>query len=351
MTIQPGPDNCWRLGGDGPSPAECHIASGVGDVTIAAIIPLYNKRRTVLEAIESVIAQTRPVDEIVIVDDASTDGSFEEVAQRYGGDRRFRLLRHRHNLGVSAARNNAIRSTRCELLAFLDADDRWLPERIEKHAAVMGAKPSCMLAWSAHIIHNEATNVTRVEGERIDKDTYLCSTFFREKLLPASGGVTVRRKALDVVGMFDESLWMGEDTDLWLRIMLRFGFEHIPQPLVWMRRGRQVSIPSMERGFVGNDRYFAKHRYTFGRGLRGQVIWRRAYSSVLRRHASWYFRNGMGLKAMISILKSVAVWPLFDSTITFKYALEYALGTATYTRAVALMRQLVRRGKSEGRHV
>jgi len=308
-------------------------------LSVAGIMPLYNKRNTVIEAIESMLEQSHPVDEIVIVDDGSTDGSGDLVAERYDGDSRVRLIRQ-ENQGPGAARNRAIRATRSSLLAFLDADDRWLPNRLKKQVAFMESHPSCMLSFAAHISCNEATSQSRVENMYIDKRIYLHKVFFREDALPASNTVMVRREALSKVGFFDESLRRCQDTDLWLRIMVEFGFEHIPQPLGWVRRGRPRTVPSKERGFAIHDRYFAKHRYTFGRGFRGQAIWRAGYASAHRAYAAWYFRHGMGREAMAKLMKSIFIWPFFNPVWMMKYVLEFMLGSDEYRNLVSIMRIL-----------
>jgi glycosyltransferase involved in cell wall biosynthesis len=320
-------------------------AAGTGPrLAVAAIMPLYNKRATVIEAIESALAQTRPLDEFVIVDDGSTDGSGDLVAERYAGDGRVRLVRQA-NGGASAARNAGIRATTSPLVTFLDADDRWLPERVAREAALMEARPDCMLVWPAAYLYNEKNGTSLVEGDAIDKTTYVRKTFFPEKLLPACSGVMVRRAALDVVGGFDESLWSGEDTDLWLRIMLRFGFEHIPEPLVWMRRGREETAARQKRGFEGQNLYFAKHRHTFGCGLSGRVIWRSAFGAALRGQAIWYFRHGRPGKAAIKLVRAVAVWPFFNPSWVVKAALECLLGPRAYGWGAAAARRVAGRGR------
>jgi glycosyltransferase involved in cell wall biosynthesis len=212
---------------------------------IAVIMPLHNKRNYVLEAVESVLAQTRPPDEFVIVDDGSTDGSGELVAERYGMDRGVRLLRQ-ENRGSAAARNAGIRATRSPLLAFLDADDKWLPKRLERQGAFMEQNSSCMLSWVASISYNERRDETTYPPflQISDKDRFLREKFFPEDIHIGTGSVVMlRREALNQVGLFDESLWKSVDTDMWLRIMLRFGFEYIPERLSWGRRG----FPPLER--------------------------------------------------------------------------------------------------------
>ncbi len=308
---------------------------------IAAVVPLFNKRRYVVEAVESMLQQTRAADEIVIVDDGSTDGSGDLVAKRYGHDSRIRLIRQA-NRGPGAARNVGIKATRSPLLAFLDADDKWLPEKLERQGAFMEQNPSCMMSFTSSIGYNERTDETWYTPllQNIQKDRFIRKEYFPQRSYIATNSVMICREALDRVGLFDESLWTSQDADLWLRIMLQFGFEYIPERLVWVRRGYPQSIKTMERRRRGNDRYFAKHRYTFGRGGRGQAIWRAGYSSVLRGNAIWYFQQRMGRKAMGHLLKAVWLWPFFDPTWVVKSALEFLLGSDTYDRAVRTARKL-----------
>ncbi|MFZ9033203.1 MAG: glycosyltransferase family 2 protein, partial [Anaerohalosphaeraceae bacterium] len=95
---------------------------------ISAVIPAYNAEKYIARSINSVLNQTCPVDEIIVVDDGSTD-STAEVIKSYGGKVRYI---HQQNAGVSAARNTGIQAATCEWVAFLDADDEWLPEKIER---------------------------------------------------------------------------------------------------------------------------------------------------------------------------------------------------------------------------
>jgi glycosyltransferase involved in cell wall biosynthesis len=311
---------------------------------VTAIVPLYNKRETVAEAIDSALAQTRLPDEIVIVDDGSTDGSGDLVQDRYGHNSRIRLIRQA-NQGVSAARNAAIRASRSPLLAFLDADDRWLPQKLERQLAILQRQPECMLVFAAAELCQERSGVTWLEGHDVRRESYL-QDFFRERHLPVCSGVVVRRAALDDVGVFDESLRMGEDHDLWLRVMLRFDFAHCLEPVVWYRCCRSQTLASVERDFRGNDAYFAKHRHTFGRGIRGHATWRAAYSCVLRRHAQWYFQHGEGRKALHKSLRASLLWPFHNPLPLAKSGAEYFLGRRAYRGVVQALRRLS--GRSTG---
>lgn len=317
------------------------VASADWRPKVAGIMPLYNKRDTVLDAIESMLAQSSPPDEIVIVDDGSTDGSGDLVADKYVNHPLIRLIRQQ-NRGVSAARNAAIRASTAPILAFLDADDKWLPRRVEEQAAIMVANESCMIVLGAAVLCNESMGRTWIEGDVIRRETYL-KEYFREQHLPVCSGVMVRRAALNEVGMFDESLQMGEDHDLWLRVMLRFGFAHHPKPVVWYRCCRPQTLASVERDFLGNDIYFAKHRYTFGRGISGRVIWGIAYAAVLRRHADWFFKHGEGWRALKKITRALRLWPFFNPLPLTKSAVACMLGPRAYQSVVSLTHRLRRR--------
>jgi len=311
---------------------------------IAAIMPLYNKRNYVLEAIESILRQTRLPDEIVIVDDGSTDGSGDLVKAHCRNNPRIILIRQ-DNQGPGAARNAAINASSAPLLTFLDADDKWLPERVEKQAGFMEHHPSCMFSFTASIGFNEQTGETWHTPliEDMPVDVFIKKEYFPQRRYIATNSVMLRRKVLDKVGMFDPTLRTSQDTDLWLRIMLRFGFTYIPEYWVWVRRGYPQTVATMEKRRNGNHHFFLKHRYTFGKGLCGQAVWRAGYASVLRGNAIWYFKQKMGLKAAATLARAVYLWPFFNPSRVSKSMMEYSLGSAGYDKSVAFFRKLIQR--------
>ena len=108
-----------------------------GKISVSAVIPAYNSEATLGRALDSVLAQTRPADEIIVVDDASTDGT-ASLARSYA-DRGVRLLSLPERRGAAAARNAGIGAAKGDWIAFLDADDEWLPAKLEKQVAAISS--------------------------------------------------------------------------------------------------------------------------------------------------------------------------------------------------------------------
>src|SRR5215469_10447854 len=107
--------------------------------TISVIIPLYNRRDEIGRAIASALGQSRAPDEVIVVDDASRDGSAETVAAL--GDNRIRLMRHERNRGAAAARNTGIAAAQGDWIALLDSDDEWEPEKLAQQVEMLCAAP------------------------------------------------------------------------------------------------------------------------------------------------------------------------------------------------------------------
>jgi len=198
--------------------------------TIAAVIPVYNKEPYVARAIASVLAQTRPVDEIIIVDDASTDGSVERI--KTFRDPRIRLLLRTdpRQRGLPATRNLAIRSATSSWIALLDADDTWhadFIEEIEKLMAQASDQAGCLFTgwqsiWSDGVVVRDGYSARR-DGQgskRLDLDNFL-SVWLDLGACPIYPSVIVlRRDVLLEAGLFEERCHRGEDKEMWLRVMV-----------------------------------------------------------------------------------------------------------------------------------
>lgn len=197
--------------------------------TVAALIPLYNKKAYVARAIASVLAQTRPVDEIIIVDDASTDGSTDEVTRFR--DPRLRLLRRTdpNQRGLPATRNLGIRSATSRWIALLDADDRWHKDYIEEIEKLLthATDRTGMLftgfenIWSDAVVTQDpySASCNNQHFTHLSFDRFVSSWLQIGDCPVIPSGVVLRRDTLFEAGLFQERCRRGEDKDMWLRLL------------------------------------------------------------------------------------------------------------------------------------
>ena len=198
-------------------------------VLISVVIPLYNKARHIQRAIDSVLAQTFQDFEAIVIDDGSTDGG-GDIVRRYT-DRRIRLIAQ-ENAGVSAARNRGVAEARGTWIAFLDADDEWLPEFLEKTLRLTMEQPSLAAVFS-----NFKNSVTGADYLKLASDRAgVVADYFRfclenNLLGMSSSSATVRRDALLSVGGFPAGVKIGEDLDTWARLAWAGPVGYVPETL------------------------------------------------------------------------------------------------------------------------
>jgi len=194
---------------------------------ISVIIPTYNAEAYICEAINSVLAQTYRDFEIIVVNDGSTDDTAQIIRQRFLNVRLFYIK----NSGASAARNFGISVSRGQYVAFLDADDRWLPEKLEQQIAQFDEDQPGMV-----FTENLFFNGRGIIAERTDKRKKLMRGNIVRNIFLNSYVVTstvmVRRAVFDDVGMFEEELVVGEDDNLWMRISMKYRVKLLDEPLV-----------------------------------------------------------------------------------------------------------------------
>ncbi|WP_167815755.1 glycosyltransferase family 2 protein [Methanocorpusculum sp. GPch4] len=191
---------------------------------ISIIVPLYNKVNEVQRAIDSIFAQTIQNFELIIVDGGSTDGSLD-VIKKYESDSRYHLI-HQLSKGLPAGRNEGIAAAGADLIAFLDADDEWLPTYIEQILKLNADYPSAGLYATAYIptYGNQTQKLPLCE---IPKKPWngILDSYFRSTALAMQPPfspccVTIPKSTYDRVGLFNPSLNIGEDTEMWGRIAL-----------------------------------------------------------------------------------------------------------------------------------
>jgi glycosyltransferase involved in cell wall biosynthesis len=213
---------------------------------VSVIIPTYNRRSWVTEAIDSVLAQKYQNFELIVVDDGSDD-STATALQRYAGRIGYVYVAHG---GVSRARNIGIRLSRASLIAFLDSDDLWLPAKLQRQVEYMAAHPDCCLCYTDEIWIRRGVRVNQGHKHR----KYTGQIF--EKCLPlcliSPSSVLIRRELLHEMGSFDESYPVCEDYALWLRITARHPVAFLSEALIVKRGGHADQLSRREWGM---DRY------------------------------------------------------------------------------------------------
>jgi peptidoglycan/xylan/chitin deacetylase (PgdA/CDA1 family)/GT2 family glycosyltransferase len=181
---------------------------------VSVVIPCFGQAGFLAEAIESVVAQTYPHLEVVVVDDGSPDNA-AEVASRYPG---VRIVRQK-NAGLSAARNAGLRHTTGAYLTYLDADDRLLPNAIADGLAAFGTHPEAALVAGRHVVF-EPTGVRLAPPVEFGHDAY--AALLRRNIVGMHAAVMYQRVAFQTLGGFDPSLGGCEDYDVLLRVARRF---------------------------------------------------------------------------------------------------------------------------------
>jgi glycosyltransferase involved in cell wall biosynthesis len=204
-------------------------------ITISALITAWNKEKYIKRAIDSVLSQTRPADEIIVVDDGSTDGT-SEILRSYGS--KIHCV-YQPNQGVSSARNAGIKAAASEWIAFLDGDDEWLPDRLKFQCELPDRNSS--LDWVSGNYINCRCDLDRREpaipaaklaamlGEREHFESFFNALIART--IGFTGTMLIKKKLLLEAGLFEVSQNLMEDIDLWLRaasLSPRIGFVSEP---------------------------------------------------------------------------------------------------------------------------
>ncbi len=210
---------------------------------VSVVIATYNRADLLSESVRSVLSQDYPSVELIIVDDCSTDRTPELIAELEARDEQVRGIRLPDNSGPSAARNMGIASARGSLVAFLDDDDIWLPGKLTAQVRTLQDNPEAALCYAKALV-GTADGVATVQpysGSHLGRNGDNFENQLRHHAIKTPT-VVVRKSVLEEVGVFDETLATGEDTDLFLRITLQHPATYVPEPVTVVRehRGRMT---------------------------------------------------------------------------------------------------------------
>ena len=258
---------------------------------VSAIIPTYNRRQLVLRAIHSALAQTQTVEEIIVIDDGSTDGTGEALAAEFGD----RIVYARQaNAGVSAARNRGMAMARGRYFALLDSDDEWLPDKTARQLEWLEAHPDF--------------GMVLCDVERIDADRRPIDVFRRRDVIPEDGWVLgrvlqdpalapvsamFRREVFADIGGFDESLATAEDLDFHLRVASRWQVGVVEEVLARAIRGHD-GLSALERTYDDYTLVIERAVAGAGDGIPAADRQRALAAAYLRNARGAIFANRFG---------------------------------------------------------
>lgn len=198
---------------------------------VSVIIPTYNAEKWIRDTVNSALGQTYAPLEVIVVDDASTDGTLKTLE---GSDPRVRLFRNEKNLGVGGSRNRAMKEARGEYIAFLDHDDLWHPEKLKLQLPLFEKNPAPGLVFSDCFYLNPGGKQYRAFEFSLPARGSAFQSLIEENFIPCLTAV-IPKKVLNAVGSFREDLKISEDYELFLRIARQYPIEYVAEALATYR--------------------------------------------------------------------------------------------------------------------
>ncbi len=214
--------------------------------SVSVVIPTYNRVHLLERALDSVLRQTLAADEIIVVDDGSTDDTASTLKSLHP---EVKLIQQ-DNLGVSAARNTGISAARHDWIALLDSDDVWHENKLERQITALNNAPEYLICHSDEIWIRNGVRVNQMNkhkkagGHIFQHCLPLCAI--------SPSAVMIHRSLFDEIGLFDENLPACEDYELWLRICSRYPVLFIDEALITKHGGHHDQL---SRRYWGMDRF------------------------------------------------------------------------------------------------
>lgn len=236
--------------------------TGILDKTkIAVIIPCYNAQATINKTLESIFEQTYTSFTVYIVNDGSTDNTLDVIndfKQRYA--EKIHIITQ-HNQGQAVARNKGIQESKEPYIAFIDSDDLWHPEKLQKQLKFLKSHVDIGLCY---------TQALEIDEKENEIGVILINPSYKDKCFPylilsnniVASSVIVKRSVIAQVGLFDTSLNACENWDLWLRISQKFSIDYLDEPLTYYRIHTNNMSNNSDRMYQNRKKVLEKHLLT-----------------------------------------------------------------------------------------
>jgi len=268
-------------------------------MTISVVIPAYNSAATLPAAIESALYQTRPPEEIIVVDDGSNDTT-KAVIERYGPRVRYIC---QSNSGPSAARNRGTKVASGDWIAYLDADDEWHADKLRLQELAVRSRPEVALVYTGG----------RSIGPNYAREYYIEAPRIWPRLRYGNfitpSAVMLRRQAWLEIGGFNEKLLGVEDWDLWVRLRSKYPFVGVAEPLTICKNTVGSLSSDPERMLRGME-LMREETLLAGLPPWRKPIWNRRIHATQFMHAAEMVRQVSSARERRYLLRSLWEWPL-----------------------------------------
>jgi len=268
---------------------------------VTVVIPALNRASVVRRAIDSVLQQTFRDFEIIVVDDGSIDGTAAQASRCT--DPRLRVLRHDRNRGAAAARNTGIRTAAGLFIAFLDSDDEWLPQKLERQVAALQRAPAnVLMSTTGYWMLRERS---REISARTPKNVADWGAAMRSGCVLSPGSTAImRREAFAIHGFFDEELRRLEDWDWLLRYVAKHDILVLPEPLARIHMAERMDLAAV---LAAARLLRSKH----DAAMRRLGFWPSAQfrAGLLMEQGVTCYYAGQPLRALTFLAGSLALYP------------------------------------------
>jgi len=278
---------------------------------VSVIIPTYNRSEILKKSIGSVINQTFEDFELLVMDDGSDDNTQEVV--RSFADKRILYARNESNLGVVGARNKAVSNSNGEYIAFLDDDDIWMPDKLERQTRLMEQSPSSIGAiyTGFYTVDDEINKIVKVMVPRYRGNILEDILYYN---FIATSTVLIKRECFEKTGLFDEKICYGEDFDMWIRVLEEYEFDYIKDPLVRYLIHPDRITTNYGAVIKGLEEIMNKHKSLFS-------LNNKAYSTNKLRIGIAYCMTGDTKAGRKEFFKALKSYP-FDTKLFYNIAIS-----------------------------
>lgn len=227
---------------------------------VTVIIPTYNRSILLNNSVASVLSQTYRDFELLVIDDSSTDDTHDVMAKL--ADRRVQYIKNTSNKGIPAIRNIALSNTNGKYIAFLDDDDEWMLDKLEKQLNIIenSSKSLGCVYTGCNFVFTDDKSLNQVTVPRYR------NKILKELLLDnfiVTSSTLLKAECFEKVGMFDESIPFAEDYDMWIRIAQEYEFDFVRSPMINYRIHRNSISSNNKATIIGLERLLKKHEKLF----------------------------------------------------------------------------------------